>query len=107
MLQGYKLVLVLECGSRASKRCVGAAFGPGVWDLIFPFRWPTRKAFVLRTDAAFAFPGLPNLCWCRNAGFRASKRCVGAAFGAHWYGWLVGWLVGWMDDWLVGWLVSW
>ena len=28
---------------------------------------PTRKAFVLRTDAAFAAPGLPNLCCCRNA----------------------------------------
>ena len=24
------------------------------------FRWPTRKAFVLRTDAAFAAPRLPN-----------------------------------------------
>ena len=46
-----------------------------------PFRWPTRKAFVLRTDAAFAAPGLPNVCWCRNVGSRASKRCVGAAFG--------------------------
>ena len=32
-----------------------------VWHLIWPFRWPTRKAFVLRTDAAFAAPGLPNL----------------------------------------------
>ena len=52
-------------------------------DLICPFRWPTRKAFVLRTDAAFAAPGLPNLWWCRNAGFRASKRCAGAAFGAR------------------------
>ena len=54
-----------------------------VWDLILPFRWPTRKAFVLRTDAAFAAPGLPNLCWCRNAGSRAAKRCVGAAVGAR------------------------
>ena len=45
------------------------------------FRWPTRKAFVLRTDAAFAAPGLPNVCWCRNAGSRASKRCAGAASG--------------------------
>jgi hypothetical protein len=44
---------------------------------------PTRKAFVLRTDAAFAAPGLPNLCWCRNGGSRASKRCVGAAFRAR------------------------
>ena len=47
------------------------------------FRWPTRKAFVLRTDAALAAPGLPNLWLCRNAGFRASKRCVGAAFRAR------------------------
>ena len=53
-------------------------------DLIWLFRWHTRKAFVLRTDAAFAAPGLPNLWWCRNAGSRASKRCAGAAFGAHW-----------------------
>ena len=37
------------------------------------FRWPTRKAFVLRTDVAFV---LPNVCWCRNVGSRASKRCV-------------------------------
>ena len=51
-------------------------------DLIWPFRWPTRKAFVLRTDAAFAAPGLPNV-WCRNADSRASKRCVGAAFRAR------------------------
>ena len=47
------------------------------------FRWPTRKAFVLRTDATFAAPWLPNLCWCRNAGSRVSKRCVGAAFDAR------------------------
>ena len=47
------------------------------------FRWPTRKAFVLRTDAAFAAPGLPNLCWCRNVVSRASKRRAGAAFGAR------------------------
>ena len=52
-------------------------------DFILPFRWPTRKAFVFRTDVAFAAPGLPNLCWCRNAGSRLSKRCVGAAFGAR------------------------
>ena len=46
--------------------------------LEYRFRWPTRKAFVLRTDAAFAAPELPNLCWCRNAGSKASKRCAGA-----------------------------
>jgi hypothetical protein len=51
--------------------------------LEYRFRWPTRKAFVLRTDAAFAAPELPNLSWCRNAGSRASKRCAGAAFGAR------------------------
>ena len=54
-----------------------------VWDLILPFRWPTRKAFVLRTDTAFAAPGLPNLCWCRNVGSRATKRYAGAAFRAR------------------------
>ena len=43
----------------------------------------TRKAFVLTTDAAFAAPELPNLCWCRNVGSRASKRCAGAAFIAQ------------------------
>ena len=41
------------------------------------------EAFVLRTDAAFVAPGLPNLCWCRNGGFRTSKRRVGAAFCAR------------------------
>ena len=48
----------------------------------------TRKAFVLRTDAAFAAPGLPNVCWCRNAGSRASKRCGGAAFCARRFAYL-------------------
>ena len=132
-------MLVQECGSKATKRYAGAAFGAlrfayllidfggllekhlflgrtlllriqgyqtcvgagmlapgltnvvlvqhlvlaGVWHRICPFRWPTRKAFVLRTDAAFAAPGLPNLCWRRNAGSRASKRCAGAAFRAR------------------------
>ena len=47
------------------------------------FRWPTKEAFVLRTDAAFAPPGIANLCWCRNVGSRASKRCAGAAFRAR------------------------
>ena len=54
--------------------------------LFFGFRWLTREAFVLRTDAAFAAPELANLWWCRNAGSRASKRCVGAAFGARMFG---------------------
>ena len=45
------------------------------------FRWLTKEDFVLRMDAAFATPGLPNLCWCRNACSRASKGCAGAAFG--------------------------
>ena len=53
------------------------------------FRWPTRKAFVLRTDAAFAAPGLPNLCWCRNAGSKATKRYAGAAFGARRFAYLL------------------
>ena len=47
------------------------------------FRWFIRKAFVLRTNAAFAVPGLPNVCWCRNVGSRASKRYVFAAFRAR------------------------
>ena len=63
-------------------------------DLIWPFRWPTGKAFVLRTDAAFAAPGLPNVCWCRNAGSRASKRCAGAAFRARRLAYLSGDFVG-------------
>ena len=59
-------------------------FGLGIFaDLILRFRWPTKEAFVLRTDAAFAAPGLPNLGWCRNGGSRASKRCACAAFGAR------------------------
>ena len=58
-------------------------------DLISSFRWPTKKAFVLRTDAAFAAPGLPNLCWCRDAGSRPSKRCAGAAFRARRFAYLL------------------
>ena len=48
-----------------------------------PFKglWqPTKEAFVLRTDAAFAAPRLPNLCWCRNAGSRASKPVLAQHF---------------------------
>ena len=71
-------------GSRGSKRCADAAFGARMFSgPISRFRWPTRKAFVLATDAAFATPGLPNLCWCRNVGFKASNRCAGAAFRAR------------------------
>ena len=56
----------------------------GVFSVPFhTFRWPTKEAFVLRTDAAFAAPGLPNLCCCRNADFRASKRCASEAFRAR------------------------
>ena len=73
-----------NAGSRASKRCVGAAFrARGFAGPFRRFRWPTRKAFVLRTVAAFASPGLPNLCWCRNGGSRATKRYAGAAFRAR------------------------
>ena len=75
--------------------CVGAGMvAPGLANAVFAqhfvlgvfaylkkkFRWPTKETFVLRTDAAFAAPELPNLCWCRNGGFRASKRCAGVAF---------------------------
>ena len=42
-----------------------------------------------RTDAAFAAPGLPNLCWCRNAGSRATKRYAGAAFRARRFAYLL------------------
>ena len=52
-------------------------------DLICRFRWPTKEAFVLRTDGVFAAPELPNPYWCRNVGSRGSKRCVGAAFRAR------------------------
>ena len=47
------------------------------------FRWPTKEAFILRTDAAFAAARLPNLCWYRNAGFRVINRYAGAAFRAR------------------------
>ena len=76
---------------RLNSRCLCAgALNPSIlsaysvyaWYLVLSrVRWPTRKAFVLRTDAAFAAPGLPNVCWRRNVGSRATKRYGGAAFG--------------------------
>ena len=89
---GRTLLLQLQ----GYQTCVGAGMvAPGLANAVLaqhlvlrmlsrtfsPIRWLTRKAFVLRTDAAFAAPGLPNLWWCGNGGSRASKRCAGAASG--------------------------
>ena len=53
-----KRVLVQEVGSRASKRFAGAAFrARDVCGSSVTFRWPTKEAFVLRTDVAFAGMG--------------------------------------------------
>ena len=87
-LQGYQTcggagMLVPGLANAALAHHLVLGCFPDLSGPICRFRWPTRKAFVLRTDAAFAAPGLPNLCWCRNAGSRASKRCAGAAFCAQ------------------------
>ena len=58
-LQGYQTcvgagMLAPGLANAVSKRYVGAAFGArDVWHPFETFRWPTRKAFVPRTDAAF------------------------------------------------------
>ena len=124
-----------NAGFRASKRAAGAALrARGVCIPFGRFRWPTKEAFVLRTDVAFA----------ALASWEARSRRVGRRLARHWWvetawaacearseawaawgagsdvaweacqatvvrlvGWLGGWLVGWLDGWLVGWLVSW
>ena len=64
-LQGYPSVGMLASG--LANAVLAQHFVLGVFaHLFFQFRWPTKEPFVLRTDAVFAAPGLPKMCWCRN-----------------------------------------
>ena len=61
-LGASKLVVVQYPGSRASKPVLAQVRWPRdvcqtFLDSFITFRWPTREAFVLRTDAAFAAMG--------------------------------------------------
>ena len=55
----------------------------GVFATLFADFGSLLKKLLCQTVAAFAAPGLPNLCWLRNVGSWASKRCADAAFRAR------------------------
>ena len=91
-------MLVQECGSRASKRCGGAAFGARgcLQALCIDFGGLLEKHLFLGRTL------LLRLWACQATVVRLAGWLVG------WLdGWLVGWLVGWMVGWMDGCLVSW
>ena len=80
-LQGYQ-----TCGGAGmlapglANAALAQHFVLGVFSHLLVHFGSLLKKLLFLGRTLLVAPGLPNLCWCRNAGFRASKRCDGAAF---------------------------